>query len=1834
MKKVLLFSLLLLAVGLAFATNYTIGTGTSSTSYSPFYGLYDYGWNKIIYTAAEINTAGLTGPADIYGFGFYAYNTPANYVMLDQKVYIRHTTLSSYGTATDETGTGYPAAAGFAQVFNADVVYNGLGWYYLMFSTPFAWNGTGNLEIFYENWDGDYYTGYPTHTYTATGTNYMTVYKYQDTTYPGTGTTGTRTYNRPNLRIVTSPVDAAIPATLVSPANGGYSLTNGTLVWNNSQGMASSYDVYFGTSSNPPLVANQVDMMYMPTMTAGSTYYWKIVSRNSEGPADSSPIWSFRTPGENQLFESFENTAFPPAGWGNPGTFTRSTTTPYHLAASAYKSTATPAMLFTPMLEITESSVLSFMARVTVTTGIGRIQIKTSENATEWNPIGDPIAMPANTNWNNYLVDLGPLAGTNQYIGFEVYSSTTTSAAIYIDFVIGPDLAPVEPNAVTLTAPANGATNVARTPTFTWTAAASGGIPTGYRVYCDTNVNPTTLIGNVTGTTFTATTGLPYNTLHYWKVVAFNNSGDAPASAVWSFTTLPDPTIYTLPWSEDFGTTGATFPPTNWTRWSGALANPSVLASGSTIWGQDNWLNDTSVTPVNWSARMNIYSTARYHWIMTPPIQMPGAGYQLEFDIGLTDYASTNPITSDPNGTTGVDDKFIVLIGDGVTWTPANVVRQWDNAGSPFVYNDIPHTGMHVTLPLDSYNGAYQVAFYGESTVSNADNDFFVDNVLVRQTPAGAPEHVTLTSPADGAVNVPKENVNLAWNPSLTGGTPAYFEVYVGENPIDPGIDYYGEYFYETTNPNLNLSAQEDIDLGYNTTWYWAVLPYNSAGVSPDPNSPAFMVWDFTTTPDPTITALPYEEYFDSVTAPALPYGWTGYVNSTASAAYVRTYNSTTYAQSAPNSAYLTNSTDASADLRLITPAIDLGRSLSQIKMKFYARSSTAGYPILIGTVSATDGTGVFTQIQSINLTAVKTEYEVSFANYVGTDQYICFKHGLGGTSRSLYVDNVRLLELLPVDLAATTISGPAILQAGTSYNYTVTVFNEGTTTINSYNVNLKKHGDDMLASVTVANPIAPGATAQVVVPWTPSVGGAYLIYGQVVATGDGNAANNNSPSSEVYILDNTMTVVAVGDDATTTSGYYVPINLYYRNGVTEELYFPDEMHLQSGLINAIVYKNTSTNARLDKAIKIWMAHTTAANLSGGWLPVDNYTLVFDGTVDFPAGVNYVVIPLTTPFNYTGGILATRVYRVFDSGSITSTEKFFYTTNPAHSTRSRYLYSDSTTYDPMAPSAAGTTLNYYPNTTFIVQNAVLQTGAVMNGYVYETGGTTPVPGATVTLTDERYATTTDATGFYEFLFWEAHTVSAVASKTDYYTSAPVTGIALTMGNTVTQNLFLQPLPSITVSGQVTSNDYPAGLVGATVKLYGYHNYEATTGAGGLFSIPNVKGNSAGSTYTWEAKKTGYITLTGSDPVYETNFNMGTLMLIEQLWPAYNLVATHNAGNANLVWDPAGEPDYLFFDFEEDNGGWVGSGYGDWQWTNAYTLTGYTDTDSSVDTPPAAPYSGNGLWGTKVLSSYSNSGAWSYLRKTVDMSGYANPVLKLWHYMNGFNTWDYGLIKVNGTTVWGSSALAVFMPWQELTVSLAAYQGMASVEISFEWYATTTVNYAGWYIDDIYIGPATRAEAAFGTRNSDRWFLNYAVYRMLASDENTPGNWTLLDGAVTDPSYLDTGFGSVPSAAYKWAVKANYSAGLQSEPLFSNPLSKVYDPDDISATKVGNNVVLSWTAEPAAAYYKIYSADDPYGAYTYLGYSQTNSFTITAPAAAKKFYKVTAVADEALPGRTK
>src|SRR5690554_3636139 len=77
-------------------------------------------------------------------------------------------------------------------------------------------------------------------------------------------------------------------ATSMLPANQATDvILNPTLSWSDGGGAPTSYDIYLGTSANPPFLANVTSTTYMPqaALAANTTYFWKVVPKNNIGDA-------------------------------------------------------------------------------------------------------------------------------------------------------------------------------------------------------------------------------------------------------------------------------------------------------------------------------------------------------------------------------------------------------------------------------------------------------------------------------------------------------------------------------------------------------------------------------------------------------------------------------------------------------------------------------------------------------------------------------------------------------------------------------------------------------------------------------------------------------------------------------------------------------------------------------------------------------------------------------------------------------------------------------------------------------------------------------------------------------------------------------------------------------------------------------------------------------------------------------------------------------------------------------------------------------------------------------------------------------------------------------------------------------------------------------------------------------------------------------------------------------------------------------------------------------------------------------------------------------------
>ena len=795
MKKLLLITLALVIAAWAFAqTDITIGTGTSTGRY-PFNDYFVYSRSQCIYLESEIGY-----PGTIHKLRWYRSDTGADPNAIGTtQIWLKTVPNAVFADANWED----PGTLVY-EIANIDLGAGG-GWYEVDI-TDFNYTG-GNLVVSVYTQDAPYTTPHSYWYYTATTGYNRCRLGNSDSTNPPTLSLST---SRPNIQInmtTSDPTSAPNPAVLVSPGNGAWAMIGDILSWNSGGGFPSSYDVYFGTSSTPPLVSdNQTALNYTPTLATGNTYYWKVVPANAFGEATGCPTWSFKTPTATQLAESFENTAFPPAGWANPGTWSRSTSYAKQGVASAYKygSTSTQYILSTPKVTITSTSTLDLWTLCSTTTGT--LQIVYSPDRTTWTQIGSNITHAVTYTWYNTVVDLSSLAGNNYYLGIR---TGLQSASFYIDLVVGPEITPEAPGAPTLSVPADLATGVNEYIQFTWTAPTTGGVPTGYKLYCDTNNPPTTLIADLNALTYTLTTPLAYNTTYYWTVLAYNGSGNGPTATVRSFTTRTDPTITSIPYTEGFEV-GNTDSSTNIANWSQEVG-PEYTSY--------YWTANSSQTSYNRTPRTGDFNVTLHYsgaaWLFRPVNLTGGVAYELEAYARQDGATSTNATLGLYYGTaptiaamTSITGQVGIINGDYQRifghFTPATSgiyylgIKGWLNSSPWYISLDDITIREAPVEPVFSYTPTS------------------INFGLMQQNVTSAPVNITVTNTGGGTLNLSSSDI------IITGPNAAMFSFNSDNLPATLGAG-------QSVNIPVSVTVTQEGPVSATLTITYNDTPYNVA---------------------------------------------------------------------------------------------------------------------------------------------------------------------------------------------------------------------------------------------------------------------------------------------------------------------------------------------------------------------------------------------------------------------------------------------------------------------------------------------------------------------------------------------------------------------------------------------------------------------------------------------------------------------------------------------------------------------------------------------------------------------------------------------------------------------------------------------------------------------------------------------------------------------------------------------------------------------------------------------------------------------------------------------
>ena len=241
--------------------------------------------------------------------------------------------------------------------------------------------------------------------------------------------------------------------------------------------------------------------------------------------------------------------------------------------------------------------------------------------------------------------------------------------------------------------------------------------PTGYDPITNTAGGDTVTTTN----NLQIVNGLNSLTEYCFWVKAICTNGDTSAWSGPFCGSTGCPSSASIPYSQDFSSYTFSETPLCWEEAQGVLAAaPSFLAMGTSQWAPDGFGN----VGTTGSARMEIWSTGRSEWIVSPSLnlgQTQGRHIRVEFDVAATLWNNTNPAIF------GDDDTLALVISrnNGQSWSTNDILALWDTGNIPSVAGD------RIVLDLPNETGTVKFGFYASSTVNNQDNNVYIDNFLV-----------------------------------------------------------------------------------------------------------------------------------------------------------------------------------------------------------------------------------------------------------------------------------------------------------------------------------------------------------------------------------------------------------------------------------------------------------------------------------------------------------------------------------------------------------------------------------------------------------------------------------------------------------------------------------------------------------------------------------------------------------------------------------------------------------------------------------------------------------------------------------------------------------------------------------------------------------------------------------------------------------------------------------------------------------------------------------------------------------------------------------------------
>lgn len=391
--------------------------------------------------------------------------------------------------------------------------------------------------------------------------------------------------------------------------------------------------------------------------------------------------------------------------------------------------------------------------------------------------------------------------------------------------------------------------------------------------------------------------------------------------------------------------------------------------------------------------------------------------------------------------------------------------------------------------------------------------------------------------------------------------------------------------------------------------------------------------------------------------------------------------------------------------------------------------------------------------------------------------------------------------------------------------------------------------------------------------------------------------ADNTSTALAITMLPlGSSEEVNIGQRESTSTDH--PLNLYYKYGASQNIYSAEEIGIPRGRISNILTSYSCYSDLTNAAVKIYLSNTDRVSNADGWIPLDEYALVFDGHIDISSSKTVLDFELQNAFDYEGGNIAMLVVTSLAdaSRSYLSMSQPYYTSPLAGNSAIGYG-NDSNQFD---FTKSFTSRRGNSCVTFMMRSG----GAAVTGFVTDSGNN-PVEGAEVAIPEIRASTKSGADGSFRFDF-VPNGESSIQAKMFGYKDSEAAKITVSDKDAST-TIRIEKLPVYTVSGRVLAPDGNP-VEKADIALAGYADLTTTSNTDGTFPFSDVVVSDETTVTVSKDRSVDY------SETFNLNAdrNMGDITLGYAHFAPAGITVAASDGAASLTWDsPSAETDFIY-----------------------------------------------------------------------------------------------------------------------------------------------------------------------------------------------------------------------------------------------------------------------------------------------------------------------------------